>query len=33
MIANFTVPVLLGNIFGGTVLFAVLSHAQAMEEI
>jgi formate/nitrite transporter FocA (FNT family) len=33
MIANFTLPVLLGNIFGGTVLFAVLSHAQVMEEI
>lgn len=33
MIVNFTIPVLLGNIFGGTVLFAVLSHAQVMEEI
>ena len=33
MLANFTTPVLLGNIFGGTVLFAVLSHAQVMEEI
>jgi formate/nitrite transporter FocA (FNT family) len=33
MIANFTVPVLLGNIFGGTILFAVISYAQVMEEI
>ncbi len=32
-LANFTIPVLLGNVFGGTVLFAVLSHAQVMEEI
>lgn len=33
MIANFMVPVLLGNIFGGTVLFAVISYAQVMQEI
>lgn len=33
MIANFMVPVLLGNVFGGTVLFAVISYAQVMQEI
>ena len=33
MITDFTVPVLLGNIVGGTVLFAVLSYAQVMKEI
>jgi formate-nitrite transporter family protein len=33
MIADFIVPVLLGNIVGGTALFAVLSYAQVMEEI
>jgi formate/nitrite transporter FocA (FNT family) len=30
---QFTVPVLIGNIIGGTVLFAVLSYAQVKEEI
>ena len=29
----FTLPVLLGNIVGGTALFAVLSYAQVMKEI
>jgi formate-nitrite transporter family protein len=33
MIAHFTVPVLLGNIAGGTALFAVLSYAQVMKEM
>lgn len=33
MLASFTVPVLLGNIIGGTVLFALLSYAQVMREI
>jgi formate-nitrite transporter family protein len=33
MLANFTLPVLLGNIVGGTVLFAVLSYGQVMKEL
>ena len=33
MVANFTIPVLLGNIIGGTVLFAMISYAQVMKEI
>lgn len=33
MITHFVVPVLLGNIVGGTALFAVLSYAQVMKEI
>jgi formate/nitrite transporter FocA (FNT family) len=33
MITHFTIPVLLGNIVGGTVLFALLSYAQVMKEI
>jgi formate/nitrite transporter FocA (FNT family) len=33
MITGFTIPVLLGNIVGGTVLFALLSYAQVMKEI
>jgi len=32
-IVQFFLPVLLGNIVGGTALFAVLSYAQVMEEI
>src|SRR5262249_30891894 len=32
-IAGFFVPVLLGNIIGGTALFALISYAQVMEEI
>lgn len=32
-ITQFMLPVLAGNIVGGTALFAVLSHAQVMEEI
>jgi formate-nitrite transporter family protein len=33
MFVDFIVPTLLGNIVGGTVLFAVISYAQVMEEI
>ena len=33
MIFNFTIPVLLGNVVGGTALFALLSYAQVMKEI
>ncbi len=33
MLLHFTVPVLIGNVLGGTVLFAVLSYAQIMKEI
>jgi formate/nitrite transporter FocA (FNT family) len=33
MLGSFTLPVLLGNIVGGTVLFALLSYAQVMKEI
>jgi formate/nitrite transporter FocA (FNT family) len=33
MIADFVIPVLLGNIVGGTALFALISHAQVMKEI
>jgi len=33
MLGTFTVPVLLGNIVGGTALFAVLSYAQVMMEM
>jgi formate/nitrite transporter FocA (FNT family) len=30
---SFIVPVLIGNVLGGTALFAVLSYAQVMKEI
>jgi formate/nitrite transporter FocA (FNT family) len=33
MLGQFFVPVLLGNIVGGTALFALISYAQVMEEI
>jgi formate/nitrite transporter FocA (FNT family) len=33
MFASFTVPVLLGNIVGGTALFALLSYGQVMKEL
>ena len=33
LVGNFFLPVLAGNIIGGTVLFAVLSYAQVMKEI
>jgi formate-nitrite transporter family protein len=32
-IGNFVIPVLTGNIVGGTALFALISHAQVMKEI
>lgn len=33
LVAGFTAPVLLGNVVGGTVLFALISYAQIMKEI
>ncbi|HJU24554.1 MAG TPA: formate/nitrite transporter family protein [Casimicrobiaceae bacterium] len=33
MLAGFMIPTLLGNIVGGTALFALISYAQVMEEI
>ncbi len=33
MIVQFFIPVLAGNVIGGTALFAVISYAQVMEEI
>lgn len=33
MVAHFTLPVLLGNVIGGTVLFALISYAQIMKEV
>lgn len=33
MLAQFFVPVLIGNMLGGTALFALISYAQVMEEI
>jgi len=33
MLLQFTLPVLLGNIVGGSALFALLSYAQVMHEI
>ncbi len=33
MLGGFTLPVLAGNVVGGTVLFALLSYAQVMKEI
>jgi len=33
MLGGFTLPVLVGNIVGGTVLFALIAHAQVMREI
>jgi formate/nitrite transporter FocA (FNT family) len=33
VITDFLVPVLIGNVIGGTVLFAVISYAQVMKEI
>jgi formate-nitrite transporter family protein len=32
MLMGFTLPALVGNIVGGTLLFALLSHAQVMHE-
>lgn len=33
MLAEFFAPVLIGNIIGGTALFAMIAYAQVMEEI
>jgi formate-nitrite transporter family protein len=33
MIADFMIPVLLGNIVGGTALFTLISYAQVLKEI
>jgi formate/nitrite transporter FocA (FNT family) len=33
MVTGFTIPVLLGNIVGGTALFALISYAQVMSEL
>ena len=33
MLGGFTLPVLVGNIVGGTALFALISYAQVMKEI
>ncbi len=33
MITHFAVPVLLGNVIGGTALFAMIAHAQVVEEL
>jgi formate-nitrite transporter family protein len=33
VLVDFFIPVLMGNIIGGTVLFAVLSYAQVMKEV
>jgi formate/nitrite transporter FocA (FNT family) len=33
VITNFIIPVLIGNVIGGTALFALISYAQVMEEI
>jgi len=33
MVLQFFVPVLLGNMVGGTALFALISYAQVMKEI
>jgi formate/nitrite transporter FocA (FNT family) len=33
LIGMFLVPVLIGNMIGGTALFALISYAQVMEEI
>jgi formate-nitrite transporter family protein len=33
MLADFTLPVLFGNVIGGTALFAVISYAQVMKEM
>jgi formate-nitrite transporter family protein len=33
MVTDFFVPVLIGNIIGGTALFALIAYAQVMKEI
>jgi formate/nitrite transporter FocA (FNT family) len=33
MLTDFMVPVLIGNMIGGTALFALIAYAQVMDEI
>jgi len=33
MLLHFTIPVLIGNVVGGTILFALISYAQVMKEM
>jgi formate-nitrite transporter family protein len=33
MLVDFFIPVLIGNIIGGTILFALIAYAQVMKEI
>jgi formate/nitrite transporter FocA (FNT family) len=33
LLVRFAIPVLLGNVVGGTALFALLSYAQVMKEV
>ena len=33
MVTNFFFPVLIGNVIGGTALFALIAYAQVMKEI
>jgi formate/nitrite transporter FocA (FNT family) len=33
LLADFFVPVLIGNVIGGTALFALIAYAQVMKEI
>jgi formate-nitrite transporter family protein len=33
MLTDFFIPVLIGNVIGGTALFALISYAQVMQEI
>jgi formate/nitrite transporter FocA (FNT family) len=33
MLTGFMVPVLIGNMIGGTALFALIAYAQVMDEI
>jgi formate-nitrite transporter family protein len=33
VVADFFVPVLIGNVIGGTALFALIAYAQVMKEI
>jgi formate/nitrite transporter FocA (FNT family) len=33
MVSQFAAPVLIGNIVGGTALFALIAYAQVMDEI
>ena len=33
MLTDFFIPVLIGNVIGGTALFALIAYAQVMQEI